>query len=71
MGELVAFAAGILVGWYLFQIFHFNKRVRRGHWISCKSYNQDFKGFKCSECGAQFQGYRPDNYCGNCGAKME
>lgn len=45
--------------------------VRHGKWIICKTYNPAFKGFECSECGAQFQGYRPDNYCGNCGAKMD
>lgn len=45
--------------------------VRHGHWISCKPYNPAFNGYECSECGAQFQGYRPDNYCGNCGAKMD
>lgn len=45
--------------------------VRHGKWRPCKSWNPDYEGFECSECGARFQGIHRDNYCGNCGAKME
>ena len=45
--------------------------VRRGHWIPCEPHNTMLEGFECSECGAQFQGVRPDRYCGHCGARME
>lgn len=45
--------------------------VRHGRWIPVKPYNNTYMGFKCSLCGAQFQGISTDNYCGNCGAKMD
>ncbi len=45
--------------------------VRHGKWRPCKSWNPDYEGFECSECGARFQGIHRDNYCGNCGALME
>ena len=44
---------------------------RHGHWLPCNSWSSTLQGFECSECGAQFQNIRPDNYCGYCGAKME
>ena len=44
---------------------------KRGHWIPVKPYNNTYVGFECPECGAQFQGPHMDNYCGNCGARME
>lgn len=45
--------------------------VRHGQWIDCKPYNPEFNGYECSECGAKYQGFSPDNYCPNCGAKMD
>lgn len=45
--------------------------VRHGRWIDCKPYNPEFNGYECSECGAKYQGFSPDNYCPNCGAKMD
>ena len=45
--------------------------VRHGHWIPCKPQNPMLDGYECSECGAQFQGVRPDRFCGNCGARMD
>lgn len=47
------------------------QEVKRGKWKPIKPYNNTYMGFECSECGAQFQGIHMDNYCGNCGAKME
>lgn len=47
------------------------ERIRHGKWRPCKSWNPDYEGFECSECGARFQGTHRDNYCGNCGAKMD
>ena len=45
--------------------------VRHGRWKDCKPYNPEFNGYECSECGAKYQGFSPDNYCPNCGAKMD
>ena len=45
--------------------------VRHGRWLNCKPYNPEFNGYECSECGAKYQGFSPDNYCPNCGAKMD
>lgn len=45
--------------------------VRHGRWLKCKSYNPEFNGYECSECGAKYQGFSPDNYCPNCGADMK
>lgn len=45
--------------------------ARHGRWMTCKPYNPEFNGYKCSECGARYQGFSPDNYCPNCGAKMD
>jgi DNA-directed RNA polymerase subunit RPC12/RpoP len=45
--------------------------VRHGWWLKCKPYNPEFNGYECSECGAKYQGFSPDNYCPNCGAKMD
>ena len=45
--------------------------VRHGRWMKCKPYNPEFNGYECSECGAKYQGFSPDNYCPNCGAKMD
>ena len=45
--------------------------VRHGRWMDCKPYNPEFNGYKCSECGARYQGFSPDNYCPNCGAIMD
>lgn len=45
--------------------------VRRGRWFDCEPYNPEFNGYECSECGARYQGLSPDNFCPNCGAKME
>jgi len=47
------------------------KSVRHGRWLNCKPYNPEFNGYECSECGAKYQGFSPDNYCPNCGAKMD
>ena len=46
------------------------QEVKTGRWIPVKPYNNTYLGFKCSLCGAQFQGIGTDNYCGNCGARM-
>jgi rubrerythrin len=45
--------------------------VRHGRWIDCKPFNPEFNGYECSECGAKYQGFSPDNYCPNCGARMD
>ena len=45
--------------------------VRHGRWMECKPYNPEFNGYEWSECGAKYQGFSPDNYCANCGCRMD
>ena len=40
--------------------------VRHGHWVD----NTHYCGWTCSECG-DHDGAKTDNYCHNCGAKMD
>jgi tRNA G26 N,N-dimethylase Trm1 len=51
---------------------------RKGHWIDTDEWRETVDGFeqwgyfrKCSKCGYVFKFLEIDNYCPNCGAKME
>lgn len=45
--------------------------VRHGRWKVKQDNEMLLPQFTCSECGATYQNVSPDNYCGNCGAKMD
>ena len=44
---------------------------KSGEWIFVESKISDRKLKKCSVCGLGYVSLKPDNYCPNCGAKME
>ena len=51
---------------------------KTGHWIDTDEWRETVDGFeqwgyfrKCSRCGYVFKFLEIDNYCPNCGAKME
>ena len=53
-------------------------KAKVGHWIETDEWRETVDGFeqwgyfhKCSECGYVFKFLEIDNYCPNCGAKME
>lgn len=43
---------------------------KTGHWVERRSRATGHIESVCSECGAE-EGYPYNDYCGNCGAKME
>jgi len=52
--------------------------IKTGHWIDTDEWRETVDGFeqwgyfrKCSRCGYVFKFLEIDNYCPNCGAKME
>lgn len=50
------------------------KEIVQGKWIGSRDENTLYDDFKCSICGYYTDTHnrsRLDNYCGNCGAKME
>lgn len=54
------------------------EREKVGHWIDTDEWRETVDGFeqwgyfrKCSKCGYVFKFLEIDNYCPNCGAKME
>ena len=53
-------------------------KQRTGHWIDTDEWRETVDGFeqwgyfrKCSKCGYVFKFLEIDNYCPNCGCKME
>lgn len=46
--------------------------VKRGRWIENSDPGQNInEHYMCSECGCTFHNWANDNYCPNCGARME
>lgn len=46
--------------------------VKHGHWIENSDPGQNInEHYMCSECGCTFRNWANDNYCPNCGAKMD
>ena len=55
-----------------------NPQPKTGHWIDTDEWRETVDGFeqwgyfrKCSKCGYVFKFLEIDNYCPNCGAKMD
>jgi len=48
-----------------------DQREKMGKWIPLGNYDEwgNENSYKCSNCGER--NFYPDNYCHNCGAKME
>ncbi len=44
---------------------------KHGHWIELNPPDEQNNFIKCSVCGSRFGLYSQDNYCQNCGAKMD